>query len=536
MRAAIYARYSTDNQSARSVADQIALCETFAERNGYMVTARYFDAGVSGQTLTQRTGFSALMSAVGAPEGSRPFDVVIVESADRLTRHAGDIHDIRDACVFAGVPILQVEGGELDAMKAAVSGLVSSLTIKSTIDKTIRGMDAKARDGLRMGGRLYGYRPVKGEPGLVTVAPEQAEVVRRIFAMYLAGETPRSIAIRLNAEGVPGPRGPRWTASAIGGWGKRGNGILGNEAYCGVMIWNKVKMFRHPETRKRVSRPRPPEQWTKVDRPELAIIDRKTFDAANSRRRGPLPSPRQRKAKHLLSGLLRCPSCGGGMSLKDGQGLRRRVVCTNHRESGTCSNATPFNMARIENAVVERVMAELSRPDAINLYVREYNAERRRLSRETINSESRNQTELAKVNADLERAAGAVISGTMAETTARPHIARLEARKAELEAHLRLAGASHAPLSIHPGAADRMRRQIASLSTEITAATASGDTAPALAFRQMVTSVTVNPNYELDITGDLAPLIRGGSVVAGERFEQSPPAAPVVPFIIKAAA
>lgn len=535
-RAAIYARYSTDNQSARSVADQIALCEAFAARSGLAVAARFSDSAVSGQTM-QRPGFAALMRAVRSPAAQRGFDVLIVEHSDRLTRHPGDIHDIREAFAFAGVAILQVDGGELDAMKAAVSGLVSSLTLKANTEKTIRGMNARAVQGLRMGGRLYGYAPVRGEAGRIAVVPEQAAVVRRIFALFIAGHSPRAIAARLNGEGIPGPRGPRWAASSIAGWGKRGNGILGNEAYCGVVIWNKVKMWRDPETRKRVSRPNPPAQWIRVSAPDLAIIDAETFAAAQARRNGPAPVARPRHARHLLSGLLRCPCCGGGLSVKDGRGEARRVICTTFRESGACRSATPYNLARIERAVVARLRNELEQPDLIRIYVEEFNRARRERRRSAAGGAAAYRAELARVSADLDRAAQAVISGAMAAATAAPHIARLETRRAELEALLRRAAEAREPVVLDIGATALFRRQIADLATVVATAQAAGDTELAGTFRQLVTRVTVHPNYELDIVGDLAPLVGGGPVVAGEGFERSPPApVTVIPFIMKAAA
>lgn len=532
-RAAIYARYSTDNQSPRSVADQIALCEAHADRLGHVVVERYSDAATSGQIIN-RPGFSALMKAARLPPETRPFDVLIVESADRLSRHAGDIHHIRDAFAFAEVPVLQVEGGELDAMKAAVSGLVSSLSIKSTIEKTIRGMSAKAHDGLRMGGRLYGYRPVKGEPGVVEIDEAQAEVVRRIFAMHLSGDSYRTIAQRLTTEGIPGPRGIRWTASAIGGWGERGNGILGNEAYRGVMIWGKVKMYRDPDTRRRVSRGQPAQQWIRVDRPELAIIDQATFEAAQARRAGKRKP--YRKGSHLLTGLLRCPCCGGGMSIKDGKADLRRVVCTNRANSRTCAAAQTYYVSRIERAVVDRLRLELEQPEGLALYVSTFNAERQRLARDARLSGSANRAELARVEESLHRAAQAVISGTMGHSTAKPHIARLEARKSELVALVAAAEAAERPAFLFSGAVARFREQLADMAANIPEAARRGHGGPLSAFRRLVASITVHPNYELEIAGDLAPLL-GVSMVAGDRLERNPQTPPAsIPFIIKAAA
>lgn len=534
LRAAIYARYSTDQQSARSVADQLTLCEAHAQAIGCIVTARYSDSAISGQTLEQRAGFMNLTKEVRRSKADRNFDVLIVEHADRLSRDMADLHNFRRLCVFNGVTILQVSGGELTATGTAISGLLSTLTIQNGIEKTIRGMQARAADGMRMGGRLYGYRPVKGEPGVVEIDQEQAEIVRRIFSLFLSGDSGRTIAQKLTREGVPGPRGRLWTASAITGWGERGNGIIGNEAYCGVMIFGKVKMYLDPDTRKRISRPQPRDQWLRVPRPDLAIIDGETFAAAQARRQGKRNYPR-RKGKHLLSGLLKCPHCGGGMSTKDGEGKSRRVICTNFSQNGTCSSSQSFYVGRIESTVVASMLAQIDNPAGIELYVKTYNARRRQLAKTAQDSEPALRAELAKVTADLDRAASAVISGTMEAATAAPHIARLETRARELSTALEAASVAGEPIQLHTGALSRFRAQLRDLAATISDASARDKSAPAQAFRQIVTRVTVQPNYELEIAGNLAPLT-GVMVVAGEGFGHNPPASPVIPFIFKAAA
>ncbi len=70
----------------------------------------------------------------------------------------------------------------------------------------------------------------------------------------------------------------------------------------------------------------------------------------------------------------------------------------------------------------------------------------------------------------------------------------------------------------------------------IEAAQAEGDATLTAALRKMVTTVTVHRNYELEITGNLAPLTRGEEMVAGEGLDCFPPATLVIPFIVKAAA
>ena len=60
MRAAIYARYSSDLQSAASVEDQVRLCEERAVREGWTLTGRYADRGLSGASL-MRPGLQQLL-------------------------------------------------------------------------------------------------------------------------------------------------------------------------------------------------------------------------------------------------------------------------------------------------------------------------------------------------------------------------------------------------------------------------------------------------------------------------------------------
>ena len=83
--------------------------------------------------------------------------------------------------------------------------------------------------------------------GKRSVKQEEAAVVRRIFAEYATGKSPRRIAADLNAEHIPSPRGGQWNASTINGHRGRRNGILQNELYTGKLVHNRVRMLRDPE-------------------------------------------------------------------------------------------------------------------------------------------------------------------------------------------------------------------------------------------------------------------------------------------------
>ena len=82
MRVAIYARFSSDLQDARSITDQVNLAREHAAQQGWLVVAEFTDATISGASMANRP---ALKDLIRAAEAGR-FDAVLTESLDRLSR------------------------------------------------------------------------------------------------------------------------------------------------------------------------------------------------------------------------------------------------------------------------------------------------------------------------------------------------------------------------------------------------------------------------------------------------------------------
>ena len=82
MRAAIYARFSSDLQDLRSIADQVDLARRYAEGRGLHVVDVYDDAAISGASTLNRPGLLRLIANAQA----RKFEVIIPESLDQLSR------------------------------------------------------------------------------------------------------------------------------------------------------------------------------------------------------------------------------------------------------------------------------------------------------------------------------------------------------------------------------------------------------------------------------------------------------------------
>jgi DNA invertase Pin-like site-specific DNA recombinase len=109
LRAALYARFSTENQNPTSVADQLALCRTFAGSLGAHVVREFSDAGISGSAMGNRPGVRELMAFV--ERGG--CDLVIAEHTDRLSRAGSDGWAIFEDIEAMGVRYVTVNQGDV---------------------------------------------------------------------------------------------------------------------------------------------------------------------------------------------------------------------------------------------------------------------------------------------------------------------------------------------------------------------------------------------------------------------------------------
>jgi site-specific DNA recombinase len=257
-RAVIYARYSSENQREASIDDQVSICRHRIEREGWDYVGMFRDAAYSG-TSAFRPGYQALM------EGGRnaAFDIVVAEALDRLSRNQEDIAALFKRLRFAGIRIVTLAEGVISELHVGLKGTMNALFLRDLAAKVHRGLRGRVEGGHSGGGNSYGYSVVRrldpsGQPvtGERQIDAAQAAIVTRIFRAYAAGQSPKRIALDLNADGVPGPRGGAWSSITINGNRARGTGVLNNEIYVGRLCWNRLIYVKDPETGRRRSRQR----------------------------------------------------------------------------------------------------------------------------------------------------------------------------------------------------------------------------------------------------------------------------------------
>src|SRR6185436_6405969 len=105
MRAALYARYSTDMQRETSLIDQLAVARAYAIAQGWNVLEDhiYTDAAISGGSL-DRAGIQALLTT--AERRPQPFDVLLVDDSSRVSRDLADAVRFMQRLKFCGIRVL----------------------------------------------------------------------------------------------------------------------------------------------------------------------------------------------------------------------------------------------------------------------------------------------------------------------------------------------------------------------------------------------------------------------------------------------
>ena len=274
-----------------------------------------------------------------------------------------------------------------------MKGLVNELYLDDLRAKTHRGLEGRVARGMSAGGRIFGYRTIavtddasagkRDAPARFEIDERETDVVRQIFREYADGRSMRAIAHQLNADGVPFPakdtkRGPTrrgWAVSTI-------YVILLNEKYVGQCVWNKTRFLKDPDSGRRRPIARPADEWIRQDRPELRIVDDGLWRAVQSRfeqirksfggpRRPPRGGARPIYSRYLLTGLLRCATCGARMRAQTAVRRKGNRVhragwyrCSFSADKGpaVCAHRVWYRQGRLEGLLIGKFREAMTPP------------------------------------------------------------------------------------------------------------------------------------------------------------------------------
>ncbi len=333
MKAAIYARVSTDKQGRDQTVDsQLEALRRWAAAHGHELKDEhaYIDEGYSGARL-DRPALDRLRDA--AREGE--FDVLGVYSPDRLARRYAYqvllLEELRKAACDVEFIQRPISDDPHDQLLLQIQGAIAEYERAVVGERFRRGKLQKARAGPWIAGQApYGYRYVPnrdGVPGHLEVEEAEAGVVRMLYRWLIDERmTVRQILKRLAA----GPWRPRngkrlWSNSVV-------HRVLSDPLYAGTAYANRHVLVAPRRPRSAGPRaglptcrkPRPREEWIAI--PVPAIVDAITYQDASGQlaRNSALSFRNNTRNEYLLRCLLTCRTCGLAMCGVTTSGARGR--------------------------------------------------------------------------------------------------------------------------------------------------------------------------------------------------------------------
>ena len=326
-RVAAYCRVSTDSEEQlTSYKNQVkTYTEMIAANKEWELAGIYADEGITGTQAKARPHFTEMINHCLAGK----IDYIITKSVSRFARNTVECIEYVRLLKSRGIGVI-FEEHNIDTLKSdsellltLLSGLAQSES--ESISKNVTWtFHKKFEEGkpIFVYKKLLGYR--KGLDGEPEIVPEEAEVVRRIFDMFLAGATIDSISKTIRNEGIQfPPKNLSFSRNMI-------FGVLRNEKYCGDCILQKTVTVSCIEKIRKKNDGSDAPMWL-VENNHPPIISREMFNRTQEElaRRGALTPMSQKNSvtktgkysKYALSEVLICGECGSRY---------KRVTWTNH--------------------------------------------------------------------------------------------------------------------------------------------------------------------------------------------------------------
>ncbi len=325
--AAIYCRLSQDDGSvgeSGSIQTQKSLLTQYCNDNHIIIGDYYCDDGWSG-TNFERPDFKRMLEDIE----NRKINLVIVKDLSRFGREYAQMGlYIEHYFEKKGVRFISVaenidSKNGVDNLVLPFTNVINSYYARQSSTKTKAAHRARAKDGLYLGGHApFGYLKDPNDRHKLIVDPDAAEVVRKIFRLFIEGEGLVRITKILREESILNPQAyfnqnnPDYYKNDY--WRKPFDWhvtsvrvILSNHVYLGKLVFGKTKTKGFFD-KKRI--PAPEEEWIIVDDTHEALITQEQWDIVQqltkSKRR-----ENTRGEIQPFAGLVRCASCGSALNL-----------------------------------------------------------------------------------------------------------------------------------------------------------------------------------------------------------------------------
>lgn len=372
LRVAAYCRVSTDDEEQLTSyeAQKNYYTEKIMTNKDWSMAGIFADEGITGTSARKRPEFLRMIRH--CKQGK--IDIILTKSISRFARNTVDCLNYIRALKELGIAVI-FEKENINTLETDSEILITMLGAFAQSES--ESISSNVRWGIRQAMKegkatiqykyLYGYR--KGADGKPEIIPEQAEVVRKIYDLFLSGKSIRGIKEYLEQNNIRNIDSEvKWARSAI-------HSILTNEKYSGDVLLQKT--YTDDCISKKVKKNTGQLPMYLVQNHHKGIISRETFDAAQAElaRRNAGKSPSKKNAptgrsryssKYALTDRLYCDECGTRYqrcTWRNHNGSKRIVWrCVSRVDYGSkyCHNSPTLDEVPLQKAILAAINSSAS--------------------------------------------------------------------------------------------------------------------------------------------------------------------------------
>lgn len=365
LRVAAYCRVSTaQEEQLNSYQVQIDYYTDYIGKNkDWKLAGIFADEGISGTQTKKRTEFNRMIRLCK----KKKIDLVLCKSISRFARNTVDCLEYVRLLKELGIGVI-FEKENINTLTMTSEFMITlygsfAQAESESISKNVTwGMEKRFREGKVVYNykRLLGYR--KGADGKPEIIPEEANIVREIFRMFLDGLSIENIAEQLDSNNVPTKLGnEKWSRTGL-------LSILRNEKYVGDALLQKtytIDCISHKAVKNNGERPK-----YLVSNAHEPIIDRDTFNRAqqelarrvSKRQKSDKAKTEQGKysSKFALSEILICNECSSAYKRVTWKSAGKKIIvwrCINRLDHGSrfCHKSPSIHEDRLHDAIVKAI-------------------------------------------------------------------------------------------------------------------------------------------------------------------------------------
>ena len=359
LRAAMYARFSSDMQREESIDAQLRACNAYAKSKGYEIVDTYIDEAKSGRDVTKREAYNQML----ADALEDKFDVIIFHKIDRNSRDEFNYYKFKDKLERLGIryeyAVQSIDSSPEGQMMEGMLVSMAAYYSRNLAKETKKGLNENAYKSLFNGGTPpLGYKIIDKH---YVIDEYEAEAIRLIFDLFISGHSYKDICYALAEKGFKTRNGKYFGKNSL-------YDIISNEKYCGTYTFNKISRKKGGRNSHAKNRP---DDFIRIEDTIPAIISKDRFKQAQERRRINKERPAfKAKTAYLLSGKIICGHCGqamGGHSVSNHQKLYTYYAClTKERVPLQSCPQKTVRKDDAEEAVISKIKADILTPQTFS--------------------------------------------------------------------------------------------------------------------------------------------------------------------------